>query len=578
MAVAENKPPKPIESRVQRNIKLDIAFPPNVELSINRLVLRTDLVYSRRGSNPSATVKKSNSDVDMEKTAQAIMQAANMIVVAWIVLIEDLSKEDPISEWSTSASQIKAGATGCRVLWNERGRLQIPESNHGELGLLLRIIAEDELILWGAVTLSSLANAIKPSTASARTEPKTANFWTSQEIKVSLFPPPIQYPLPQIQDGKEHPFQALINVFDVSGTSSKPQDEKPLHDVAQNRVPSRQIASRSSLRHRTGLSRLGEVKEAEEERSTLGDEHSVDTRDEQDAIRDLLEDSLEDRKDDDGYWIHKDLGAPSGHTFRPGDGFDVYIDGIRFLPDMSTITRVVMQLVTEEFELIGQQQTSYPNMDGQRFNPEFNFRQEYREDSFNPTSTLLFRIETIDEYSKRPQVIGYSVFNAFVVSGAKDRLAQPRTPRQQEFLLNEGNFQLPIRYGKPIIEGFSTTSLDSFPCVSCCTLLIRISAAPKSLDGLETLSTSTTPEKDWQRLGLVKPRPLYQDGLFFKSILLSLFFLSSSFFLLCYSIRLLVFFPINYCLFVINQFSHTLFKKKNMFYCLFVFTLYCRPI
>src|SRR5690349_1176224 len=73
--------------------------------------------------------------------------------------------------------------------------------------------------------------------------------------------------------------------------------------------------------------------------------------------------------------------------------------------------------------------------------PIFNFRTEYREDRFDPTTLIIFRVDTIEPYSKRVRVIGYTGINLFVERGT-DR--QPTDHNSQNFCLNIGAFQLPL--------------------------------------------------------------------------------------------------------------------------------------
>ena len=66
---------------------------------------------------------------------------------------------------------------------------------------------------------------------------------------------------------------------------------------------------------------------------------------------------------------------------------------------------------------------------------------EYRRDEntsehkFDPTSTINIRIETIEELSKKVEVVGYCGLNIFCKPGSKEA---PDNPTQLEFVLNKG--------------------------------------------------------------------------------------------------------------------------------------------
>ena len=68
-------------------------------------------------------------------------------------------------------------------------------------------------------------------------------------------------------------------------------------------------------------------------------------------------------------------------------------------------------------------------------------RSEYREERFNPTATVLVRLDTIELHSKELQFVGYGTLNAFVKSDSMD---QPSEASTVEFSLNAGEFQIPL--------------------------------------------------------------------------------------------------------------------------------------
>ena len=110
-------------------------------------------------------------------------------------------------------------------------------------------------------------------------------------------------------------------------------------------------------------------------------------------------------------------------SFPKGAGMDVYIDCCRFLPDNVTVTKLIVRFVNSELTDILSVQGGRPELDSDIYNPVFNFRQELRAPSFDPTMmmcNLLLDIDityiTFDERGKikQPRILGYSMFNLFV--------------------------------------------------------------------------------------------------------------------------------------------------------------------
>ncbi len=204
-------------------------------------------------------------------------------------------------------------------------------------------------------------------------------------------------------------------------------------------------------------------------------------------------------------------GKPADVLFEKGDGFDVYVDGARFLPDNVTISKVVCQLVTSDGEIIAEDKKMCLTQ-GRVFSCTFNLRKEFRAEAFNPTAMLLLRIDTLDisegTLKASIRVVGLAVLNCFVdkVSGKV-----PVDPTLQEYCLNEGLFQLPLLAELPSVQPYRVESYDKAKRVPCASVLVRIRRAPRSADKLRVLSTEQDPppERDWERLGLVVPAPPY---------------------------------------------------------------------
>ena len=224
-------------------------------------------------------------------------------------------------------------------------------------------------------------------------------------------------------------------------------------------------------------------------------------------------------------FIEIDHGAPpAAPLFNPGDGFDVYIDAGRFLPDNTTIPKVVARVMTHDLEFVAMsneknQETAVCDLTDNVFNPQWKLRLEYRrgkdsaEKKFDPTSTLNIRVETIEELSKKVEVIGYCALNVFCKPGTADA---PDNPSEREYVLNKGAHQLPLFYGAPNMKSeWSVHNLEGHPHVPCATLLVRIESAAKSdEDETKILSVhdSGVEKTQWEELGLLKPFKGYKEG------------------------------------------------------------------
>jgi hypothetical protein len=217
-------------------------------------------------------------------------------------------------------------------------------------------------------------------------------------------------------------------------------------------------------------------------------------------------------------------GSPSSvPLFNPGDGFDVYVDAARFLPDNTTIPKVVARVMTHDLDFVlmsdeKKQESAVCNLTDDVFNPEWKLRLEYRRDEntsekrFDPTSTLNVRVETIEELSKKVEVIGYCALNIFCKPGKND---PPENPTEREFVLNKGAHQVPLYYGAPNLKNeWSVHNLQRNPKVPCSTLLIRIEPAAKAEDGQRSISVHDAgiDASGWEEKGLLVPYKGYKKG------------------------------------------------------------------
>jgi hypothetical protein len=198
------------------------------------------------------------------------------------------------------------------------------------------------------------------------------------------------------------------------------------------------------------------------------------------------------------------------HYFEKGDGVDLYVDGARFLPDNVTCIKLIVKGFNSNLERVGTASGGLPDLDSGVYSPVFGFRTEFRAPVFDPTSTIVVTLVTIDSKHNEVRIVGYSVINLFLT---KFRKEAPTDPNEQDFLINGGNFQLPIYcqepYRKPPFTVLSFKKLEMTPTA---TLLVRIRQAARTDDGLRVLGVADVVPEEWYLRGIVVPPPKYEEG------------------------------------------------------------------
>ena len=242
--------------------------------------------------------------------------------------------------------------------------------------------------------------------------------------------------------------------------------------------------------------------------------------------------------------------------FAADDGFDIYIDGARWLPDNVILTKVTCYVANAKMQLYGKFEKE---VDPRSMNvrcPYYLARKEMRRDpskEWDPTLTLLIEINGLEgnpadhvksekelkreagkadkdrdtgavgdiDSSQHPSgaptlpcvIVGFAVLHIFV-----DPIShvQPANSEVREYVLNEGSFQVSVhRSGLKEKEDLSARALDDELKRLCTTLLVRIVKAPRSADGTKVISVKDHPGVDESELEelnlLVRPQP-YQAG------------------------------------------------------------------
>ncbi len=215
--------------------------------------------------------------------------------------------------------------------------------------------------------------------------------------------------------------------------------------------------------------------------------------------------------DDKLYWY---LGTPNGPAvdrYQRGDGIDIYIDSAMFLPDTVTVSKLTLRLYTASKEQIGTTYEIYSHATSPATSPIYKHKVEVRSGNMlNTTLTALIRIDTFEYSTLFPVGVGYVCFKVF---STRDR-TQPKTSNEPNPYINSGLFQLPVLAGRipPTIPEYNDAMLSGLAKIPCASLLVRIQPAPKSADGISTLSKDEYPAEEWARLGLDVTAPSYVSG------------------------------------------------------------------
>lgn len=142
------------------------------------------------------------------------------------------------------------------------------------------------------------------------------------------------------------------------------------------------------------------------------------------------------------------------------------------------------------------------------YNPYFGFRYEFRLPHYDPTTIVAITIETIDRSSLEIVYLGHAFFPLFLDRKSKQPTADPSA---QDFILQEGNYQIPIYCQTPPTNPpFAFDILSDLEKIPTASLLIRVRRAPTS-DGYKILSIKDVPSQEWESSGLVEGPPDYGD-------------------------------------------------------------------
>ncbi|XP_046568194.1 LOW QUALITY PROTEIN: uncharacterized protein LOC124276591 [Haliotis rubra] len=179
-----------------------------------------------------------------------------------------------------------------------------------------------------------------------------------------------------------------------------------------------------------------------------------------------------DLEEDFEPWVeHQPKAAKTDPTPTPNDNtkpFDLYVDGVRFIPDNASIVKVTGRVLrTGELNDMSDI-LAIPDLESPARSPLFGYRLTVNPDSktADPNMLVLLRVYTVDIVTERIVVVGSCLLGAFNVVG------------MNKGKLRIGGHQLRLRSGMPDtkngVNTLTPASLDSAPIVPGCSLLVRL--------------------------------------------------------------------------------------------------------
>ncbi|CEM13893.1 unnamed protein product [Vitrella brassicaformis CCMP3155] len=394
--------------------------------------------------------------------------------------------------------------------------------------VVLKVIARvsDEQHTLRSTPPSSAEQCVVAWTAAC--VPRVASL-TRQDLSLPLFWPPAQYPPYPPQgptDAMAFPLQTIDQFLAIDGSTLKvilyhPSLHQHIHGEAEAAMAKETPLERP-------LSPVSEEKERESE------------------------------KELQLFVAHE--AVPNDELYDPEtDGFDIYMDQIRFPPEAALACRVVLRVISSSFSPILDAMGGISSLSSHRIIHRLDppLYMDYRKGPIDPTALLMIRVDCLDRFLihdalRKTEGEGHTNVSPFVAvnseaereeerdvegPGAPCRFTwgfavlplfvkqrasgggQPDHPTEQSFCLNEGAFQLglslsPYPKYSPEHRSVNATSLDDKPKVPCASVLIRVVSAPKSPDGLKLYRRSNVDPSEWPHMGLQADPPQYEDAVY----------------------------------------------------------------
>ena len=131
---------------------------------------------------------------------------------------------------------------------------------------------------------------------------------------------------------------------------------------------------------------FGEEETKKDEKKTTGSDGEKKKNNNEEKKEEKNENKKKETIDNGEPFIEINHGPPPATPlFAAGDGFDLYIDAARFLPDNVTIPKVTARIFNHDFGYVAmssseKQETAVCNLTDNVFCPEWKLRMEYRRD------------------------------------------------------------------------------------------------------------------------------------------------------------------------------------------------------
>lgn len=108
---------------------------------------------------------------------------------------------------------------------------------------------------------------------------------------------------------------------------------------------------------------------------------------------------------------------------------------------------MTLRMFTKSGKIVNPADIGKPDLDiSHTREPFFGIRAEVFPAKTDPTSYALMTIDSNDLSSGEPRIVGHAVFPLFL---KEDTKAPCNSPSDTNFILNNGNFQIPIFYSVP---------------------------------------------------------------------------------------------------------------------------------
>jgi len=221
-----------------------------------------------------------------------------------------------------------------------------------------------------------------------------------------------------------------------------------------------------------------------------------------------------------GVWRNVPKVTPPSVVYGgAANGFDLYIDGARFLPYNCTISKAVGRVLTADMKAVGHDIATKVDLNSSSHMPMYGYRLEFRDVEMKADSMIVLKIYGIDLHSKELVIVGYAALNVFVMTNSFNGVPPfhtfgPTDP--SEISLNEGGHQCRLFLSGPDMSGKNPLSMEQFdgkPFIPCASVLLRLLRPPMS--GGKSLSTTNVPKSNHISSGLIVPAPKYADDAYY---------------------------------------------------------------